>query len=75
MEDRQQSHPNGVHKPPTLISSLRRAFATQVGCEVSQTVSKMWEVLSCTGFDDLDEEIMLKIIGGGQVGRGMKRIF
>ena len=75
MKSRQLPSPNGMLKPPTLISSLRRALAAKARCEVHQTVAKMWEILSSTGFDDVDEEKMVSIVSGEELERGMKRIF
>ena len=69
MEDRQDPA-----KPATLISSLRCALAAQVGCEVHQTATKMWEVLSCTGFDHVDEAKTVMIVRGEVVEKGMRRI-
>ncbi|KAK3715142.1 hypothetical protein LTR37_007352 [Vermiconidia calcicola] len=75
MESRQLPSTSGELKPPTLISSLRRAIAASAECEVSQTVSKMWEILSSTGFDDVDEGKLGMIVKGEQLERGMRRIF
>ena len=75
MEERQLPTPDGEPKPPTLISSFRRALAVRVGCEISQTVTKMWTILSSTGFDDVDEEMVVRIVHGKEVEKGMRRIF
>ena len=75
MESRQLPLTSGEPKPSTLISSLRRALAARAECEVSQTVSKMWEILSSTGFDDVDDWKMGTLVRGEQLERGMRRIF
>ena len=67
--------------PPTLISVLRRALADKTGVDVRFTVSKMWEILASTGFDDLegnDGLRMAKVVRGEEITedeKGMKRIF
>lgn len=70
MEDRQSDL-----YPPTLISCLRRALARQSGCEIRQTVTRMWEILSSTGFDEVDEAVMAKVVKGEILDMGMRRIF
>ena len=75
MIDRQMPAPDGFPKPPTLTSCMRRAFAAKLGCHISQNVGKMWEVLSGTAFDEVDEEKMCKIVRGEEIEKGLKRIF
>lgn len=72
MITRQSSYPP---KPPTLTSCLRRAFAARIGCHFAQNIGKMWEVLSSTTFDDLDEDKIAKVVNGEELPGGMKRIF
>ena len=67
--------------PPTLISILRRALADKTGVDVRFTVSKMWEILASSGFDDLEGDgglRMAKIVRGVELTgeeKGLKRIF
>lgn len=75
MIERQLPSPDGNPKPPTLTSCLRRAIAAKLGCHISQNVSKMWEILSSTSFDEVDEEKLVKIVNGEELKGGMKRIF
>ncbi|SMQ49269.1 unnamed protein product [Zymoseptoria tritici ST99CH_3D7] len=75
MISRQLPSPSGLPKPPTLTSCLRRAFAARKGCHISQNVNKMWEILSSTAFDDMDEGKMVKVVHGEEVTGGMKRVF
>lgn len=75
MIDRQSPTPEGIPKPPTLTSCMRRAFAASLGCHISQNVGKMWEVLSSTKFDNVDEAKMIKVIMGEELKGGFKRIF
>ncbi|EME45762.1 hypothetical protein DOTSEDRAFT_151005 [Dothistroma septosporum NZE10] len=75
MIDRQMPDPRGFPKPPTLTSCMRRAFAARLGCHVSQNVGKMWEVLSSTAFDEVEEGKMCQIVRGEEIEKGMKRIF
>ena len=75
METQQSPHSDGTPKPQTLISALRCALAERARCEPGGVVSRMWEMVSCTGFDEVDEDMMGKIVWGEEVGRGMKRIF
>jgi hypothetical protein len=35
----------------------------------------MWEILSSTSFDEMDEEKLVKIVQGVELKGGMKRIF
>ncbi|KXT11414.1 hypothetical protein AC579_9875 [Pseudocercospora musae] len=57
--------PDGNPRPPTLTSRLRRAFAAQLGIHISQNVGKMWEILSSTNFDEMnDSKSLLKIVQG-----------
>ncbi|TKA63750.1 hypothetical protein B0A55_09965, partial [Friedmanniomyces simplex] len=62
--------------PPSLILSLRSALAAQAQCGTHQVVTKMWGILSGTGFEGLrkDGEIMGKVVRGEQVGMGMRRM-
>ena len=68
-------------KPATLISTLRRSLARQTGCGVNAAVTKMWEVLSCTGFDslgDVNGDLLGRLVCGEEIGKdnwGLKRIF
>ena len=77
MIDRQSTHTSeGIPRPPTLTSCMRRAFAAKLGCHISQNVGKMWEILSSTSFDEIDEAKMVKVVNGEDVGKGgLKRIF
>lgn len=67
--------------PPTLISSLRRALAEKTMVDIRLTMSKMWEILASSGFDDLEGNgglRMAKIVRGEELTgeeRGLKRIF
>ena len=56
MEERQLPFPDGTIQPPTLISVLRQAFASKMSCHVAEVTAKMWEVLSGTIFDRIDDE-------------------
>ena len=72
-----QSRQSPAH-PPTLISVLRRALAEKTGVDVRFAVSKMWEVLASTGFDDLEGGRMVNVVRGEELSgeeRGMRRIF
>lgn len=71
-------------QPPTLISIVRRALAESTGVEVRFTVSKMWEILATTGFDELlgpeggVTERLVKVVRGEELTgeeKGMRRIF
>lgn len=75
MIERQSPNSDGFPKPPTLTSCLRRAFAAKLGGHISQNIGKMWEILSSTGFDEVDEEKLVKIVNGEEIEGGMKRIF
>lgn len=75
MIERQHPGPDGLPKPPTLTSCMRRAFAAQLGCHISQNVGKMWEILSSTSFDEIDDAKMVKVVNGEALTGGMKRIF
>jgi hypothetical protein len=75
MVERQSPSPDGFPKPPTLTSCMRRAFAARLGCHISENVSKMWEILSSTSFDEMDEDKLVKIVQGEELKGGMKRIF
>ncbi|PIA94667.1 hypothetical protein CB0940_08803 [Cercospora beticola] len=67
----------GAPRPPTLTSCLRRAFAAKCHCQFSEIERKLWEVLSNTALDEVDETLMGKIVRGeDDFGkRGMRRIF
>ncbi|KAK5135581.1 hypothetical protein LTR08_005061 [Meristemomyces frigidus] len=67
---RQYPHANGTPKPATLISTLRRALAEATGVHVSMVVSKTWEILSGTGFDEVDDVMVGKLVRGVGVGGG-----
>lgn len=67
--------PEGIPKPPTLTSCMRRAFAAKLGCHVGQNVGKMWEVLSGTAFDEVDEGKMGLIVRGEEIEKGLRRVF
>lgn len=75
MIERQSPTPEGNPKPPTLTSCLRRAFAAKLGGHISENVGKMWAILSSTGFDEVDDEKLVKIVRGEEIEGGMKRIF
>lgn len=74
MYERQMPYPTGEPKPPTLISSLRRALAARLECDISQTVTKMWEILASTSFDEVDHLKLTQIVGGVAILGGMKRM-
>jgi len=59
---------------PTLISTLRRAFANKMQCHIAHNTSKMWELLSSTAFDRLGEVEMGRVVGGESLVQGMKRV-
>ncbi len=65
-----------VAVPPTLISALRSALATRMECRVHQVVTKMWQILSGTVFDELgkDDGMMAKVVSGEEIGKGMRRM-
>jgi hypothetical protein len=58
----------------TLIQSLRRSFAQKTSGHIDNTAIKMWEVLSSSVFDEVDEEKMVKIVRGEALIGGMKRM-
>ncbi|KAM3416196.1 hypothetical protein BST61_g7802 [Cercospora zeina] len=67
----------GAPRPPTLTSCLRRAFAAKCYCQFSEVERKVWEVLSNTVLDDVDEDLMGRIVRGEDaVGKGgTRRVF
>ena len=75
-------HQHHFH-PPTLISVVRRALAEKCAVDVRFAVSKMWELLASTGFDDLlgESEVterLVKVVRGEELTqgeKGMRRIF
>lgn len=68
--------PEGTPRPPTLTARLRRAFAAKLGLHVTQNVSKMWEIVSSTLFDEMSEEKMVQVVRGEDIEKGgLKRIF
>ncbi|QIW96093.1 hypothetical protein AMS68_001611 [Peltaster fructicola] len=69
MEDRQLPLPDGTHQPPTLISVLRQAFAACTDCHVAEVTAKMWEILSGTLFDSIDEDMMASLVNGEAICR------
>ncbi|EMC94050.1 hypothetical protein BAUCODRAFT_219548 [Baudoinia panamericana UAMH 10762] len=74
MFHRQSPLPSGLPKPSTLISALRQALAIQAGCAVNEVVSKMWEILSSTAFDDVHDAKLVSIVEGKELEKGMKRM-
>ena len=68
MEARQRPH-----NPATLIASLRRAFAAKAGCEINESVTKMWAILSSNNFDGVGEEKMVAIVQGQELDGGSYR--
>ena len=64
MEERQSPSPDGLPKPPTLTSSLRRAFATRMDCHIVDVSGKMWEVLDGTVFGAVDDGMMASVVNG-----------
>ena len=70
MEERQLS----PTAQPTLISGLRRSFAAKTNGHIGNTATKMWEVLSSSVFDEVDEGKMVKIVRGEALVGGMKRM-
>jgi hypothetical protein len=59
---------------PTLIATLRRSFAQKTNGHIGNTATKMWEVLSSSVFDEVDEDKMVKIVRGEALVGGMKRM-
>jgi len=59
---------------PTLIATLRRSFAQKTNGHIGNTATKMWEVLSSSVFDEVDEEKMVKIVRGEALVGGMRRM-
>ncbi|KAM0712040.1 hypothetical protein Q7P37_011134 [Cladosporium fusiforme] len=59
---------------PTLISTLRQSFAQKTNGHFANTATKMWEVLSSSVFDEVDEEKMVKIVTGETLVGGMRRM-
>ncbi|KAK6440546.1 hypothetical protein LTR95_003235 [Oleoguttula sp. CCFEE 5521] len=59
---------------PTLISTLRRSFAAKMECRICENTSKMWEVLSGTVFDDVSDEVTVKVVNGEALKGGMRRM-
>lgn len=75
MEERQLTLVDGTQQHPTLTSVLRRAFASRMGCHVSETSSKMWELLSGTVFDSVDDGMLATLVNGEPLKRkGMRRM-
>ena len=70
MEDRQLS----PTAQPTLISGLRRSFAAKTGGHIGNTATKMWEILSSSAFDEVDEEKMGRLVGGEALDGGWRRM-
>ena len=67
-----------MQSPPnqsSLTSTLRSALAEQAGCEVSAAVTGMWAILSSTGFDCVEGEMVGRVVRGEGVEGGMRRIF
>lgn len=64
----------GLPQPPTLTSCLRRAFAARCGGHIVENVSRMWEILSSETFDKIDDDIMMRIVGGEEVAIGRRRM-
>ncbi|KAF2163358.1 hypothetical protein M409DRAFT_57638 [Zasmidium cellare ATCC 36951] len=75
MLERQMPSSDGWPKPPTLTSCMRRAFAARCNCHISQNIGKMWELLSSTAFDQVDEKKMVKVVKGKELEEGLKRVF
>ena len=59
---------------PTLISGLRRSFAAKTNGHIGNTATKMWEILSSSVFDDVDEVKMEKLVGGEALEGGWRRM-
>lgn len=59
---------------PTLISTLRRSFALKTNGHFANSATKMWEVLSSSVFDEVDEGKMVKIVTGETLVGGMRRM-
>nr|OQO18370.1 hypothetical protein B0A51_14776 [Rachicladosporium sp. CCFEE 5018] len=59
---------------PTLISVLRRSFAAKMECRLCENTTKMWEVLSGTVFDNVSDEITVKVVNGEVLKGGMRRM-
>ncbi|KAK0941972.1 hypothetical protein LTR29_006545 [Friedmanniomyces endolithicus] len=62
--------------PQALILALRSALATKMECRIHQVVTRMWQILSGTVFDDLgkDEGMMGRLVNGEEIGKGMRRM-
>lgn len=41
---------------------------------IALTVSKMWELLSGTAFDEVDSAKMVKLVRGEEIEKGRKRV-
>ncbi|KAF2768334.1 hypothetical protein EJ03DRAFT_314222 [Teratosphaeria nubilosa] len=74
MEARQLPDEAGRVREMTLIAGLRRALADVSGCGVREVVCRMWAILSCTGFDGVDEARLGMIVRGEVVRCGMRRV-
>lgn len=59
---------DGCPPPPTLIATLRRTFAKIAGCEISNSIASMWDVLEgeCTDLlsDDRGPDVLERLING-----------
>lgn len=75
MLERQMPSPDGFPKPPTLTSCMRRAFAARNGCHISQNIGKMWDLLSSTAFDEVNEAKVIKVVKGEELEEARKRAF
>ncbi|WPH03224.1 Hypothetical protein R9X50_00610100 [Acrodontium crateriforme] len=72
--ERQQPNKDGTSKPITLIATLRQALAAAAECRVCETKGKMWEILSATGFDSIDDTKLAALATGEKVDGGGKRV-
>lgn len=59
---------------PTLISTLRRSFAAKTNGHIGNTATKMWEILSSSVFDEVDEEKMRRLVAGEALEGGWRRM-
>lgn len=75
IEERQLPLPDGSEQKPTLTAVLRQAFAAKTNCHVTEAASRMWEVLSGTIFDRVDDEMMASLVNDEPLKKGMRRMF
>lgn len=64
METRQLPNVDGQPKPPTLISVLRRALSTRLGCRLHDNQKHMWELLDDDRLGSISDDTAEQIING-----------